>query len=365
MNPGFTHHLRAALRAEFSGWRGRLLKVLLAVILVCAAILLIYRFFVSGPAAEDAPSMNDIASRLGLQHVDAQSQAPTLLALLGRFKAIAGAPQSVQTVLWREDAAHRLWVFEFKASEVVMVSSNALRPLQRHRAGVTRLGIAVELKNASLPGWNVRQGTDWPPPWTAEAIARAERIEDLWLATDGPFVVALARPDRFPLHEMVGRNISPEFHPGLLNSALAIDVQRVVDVVNLLDTGAPPLPRVYRIDGVEVKLPAVPRPDFSGAFPRREAEPGQAPLSLQELRAESAAKLAEALAKSEVARRQIADDTAAAQAALRSDSERLRPEREQRSTDADAAGRTRDGAPPDSRPQAAPPRPHPVKEDTE
>jgi len=271
----------------------------------------------------------------------------------------------VETVLWREDAAHRLWVFEFKASELVMVSSNALRPLQRHRAGVTRLGIAVELKDVSLPGWNVLQGIDWPPPWTAEAIARAERIEDLWLGMDGPFVVALARPDRFPLHEMVARNISPEFHPGLLNSALAIDVQRVVDVVNLLDTSAPPLPRVYRIEGIEVKLPAVARPDFSSAFPRRGVEPGQAPVSLEHVRAESEARMASALQATAAAQHQISAETAAAQAALRSDAERLRSEREQRKADAKTARRARDAALLESLPQAAPPSPHRENEDSE
>jgi len=63
-----------SLREAFRGKRGRLLKALLAVIAVCAAILLIDRFSVSRPAAEDAPSMNDIATRLGLQHDEAQSQ---------------------------------------------------------------------------------------------------------------------------------------------------------------------------------------------------------------------------------------------------------------------------------------------------
>lgn len=338
MTPRLSQHLRH----EFSGWRRQGLKVLLPVIALCAVILLVDRFFVSRPPAEEAPSVNDIATRLGLQLDEDPSNAQMLRSLLGRFTPIAGSVQSVRTVLWREDAAHRLWVFEFTASEVVMVSSSSLRPLQRHRAGVTRLGIAVELKEVTLPNWSVLQGGDWPRPWTAEAIQRAQRIDDLWLATDASFVVALARPDRFPLREMVSRNISPEFHPGLLNSALAIDVQRVLDVVNLLDTDAPALARVYRIEGIEVKLPAAQRHDFSGVLPRREVNPGGPPISLEQVLAESEARMAAAQAGADAARQTISADSAAAFSSMRADSERQLAETARRIAEAEARRQARD-----------------------
>lgn len=338
MNSALSDYMREA----FGGWRGQLLKALLAVLFLCAAILLIDRFFVPRPPAEDAPAVTDIATRLSLQHDAGQSQTATLRTLLGRFEPIAGAVQSIETVLWREDATHRLWVFEFKASEVVMVSSNRFRPLQRHRAGVTRLGVAVELKGRSLPAWSVLQDGDWPAPWTAGAIERAQRIEDLWLAMDGPFVVALARPDRFPLHEMVARSISPEFHPGLFNSALPIDVQRLVDVVNLLDTGAPPLARVYRIEGIEVKLPELRRPDLTGALPRRDGNPDAPPVSLEQLRAESEARMASARDKSEALQRSLSADTDAARSAMRADTERQLAEMQQVRAEAEARRKARD-----------------------
>ncbi len=266
----------------------------LAVIPIAAGILLIDRLFIREPPLPPEELLPPVAERLGLNLEFDSPQRGFLLALLQRFEPIVGEARSVETVMWREDVSHRLWVFEFKASEVVMITDSHLAPLKRHRANITRLAIAVELKGANLPEWTVLSKDALPaPPWTVEAAERASRIEDLWLGTSGAFVIAVARPDRFALGEMVARNISPEFHPGLANSALAIDVQRVLDVVNRMDTGGAQLARVYRIDGIEVKLPEVRRPDFSGIYPRPTVAEGEAPRSIDALSAEFDSKMAE------------------------------------------------------------------------
>lgn len=251
------------LGAHFSGFQKLLLLSCAVIIVIGSAILLIDRFFVREPALPTSESLPPIAERLGLSlDVDPADRA-LLLEVLSSMPDIAGEVVSIETVMRRADADHRLWVFEFKAREVVMVTSSQLAPLRSHSAAITRLGIVLELSGTSLPAWQQSQSESPPaPPWTPEANTRHAAIEDLWFGFAGPFVVALARPDRFALGEMVARNTSPEFHPGLLNSALAIDVQRVLDVVNRMQTGVPELARVYRID-VDVKLPPVRKPEIA------------------------------------------------------------------------------------------------------
>jgi hypothetical protein len=242
----------------------RMLLIGCAVIIAMgSAILLIDRLFIREPALPVSQSLPPIAEGLGMSlDVDAADRT-LLLEVLNAMPGIAGEVVSIEAVMRRGDADHRLWVFEFKAREVVMISPNRFTPLQQHSAGITRLGIVLELSGASLPAWQQTQPEPPPaPPWTTEADGRHGAIEDLLFGFSGSYVVALARPDRFPLGEMVARNTSPEFHPGLLNSALAIDVQRVLDVVNRMQTGAPELARVYQLD-VDVKLPPVAKPEIS------------------------------------------------------------------------------------------------------
>jgi hypothetical protein len=54
------------------------------------------------------------------------------------------------------------------------------------------------------------------------------------------------------------RSISAEFHPGLFNSAMRLDVQRALDIVNGLEGEQPRLARFYQIDvpKLDIELPA-------------------------------------------------------------------------------------------------------------
>ncbi len=310
---------------QFNGLHKILLIGCAVIIVVASAILLIDRFFIREPALPLSESLPPVAERLGLSlDVDAADRA-LLAEVLSAMPEIAGEVVSIETVMRRTDANHRLWVFEFKAREVVMVSSGQLTPLRTHSAGITRLGIVLELAGASLPAWQQTQPDAPPaPPWTAEADQRHALIEDLWFGFAGPYVVALARPGRFPLEELVAPNFSPEFHPGLLNSALAIDVQRVLDVVNRMHTGVPQLARVYQID-VDVKLPPVRKPELASRMAEIAREQAAAREQWRQRLAEQQAQR-EAERDAEAARNKERLATMFEQSAARS--EQARAERE-------------------------------------
>ena len=101
---------------------------------------------------------------------------------------------------------------------------------------------------------------------------------------------------------MVQRQQSAEFQPGLRNSALPVDAQRVVDVANLLSPELPSLPRVYQI-AVDVKLPEVSKPDLSAR--------------LQAIREEQAAKRAAMRAEIDARNTALREKMAADNAAVR------------------------------------------------
>jgi hypothetical protein len=283
----------------FTGLQRRVLIACTMVLVLAGGILAVDAVFVrvapaagadlDGPSAPPAsapaaPALESVARELGLAVDEDPAAVRELRRVLDALPELGAAGAGIGPVLARTGAGHRLWLLEVEVEETLMVGYTGSAQRQ-HTGALRRLAIVLRLDGAQLPRWQQDQSAPAPaPPWTPAALARLARIEDLHLASNGPYLVAVARPDRFALLEKVQRERSVEFHPGLLNSALAIDVQRVIDIANLLETDPAPVPRVYGVD-VEVKLTGVRRPNLSA---RLQASRATMQADIERLRAERA-----------------------------------------------------------------------------
>jgi hypothetical protein len=107
-----------------------------------------------------------------------------------------------------------------------------------------------------LPAWVQDAAPPPQPPFTEAAIARLTPLAAYQLIASGNRALFVARSNRPAVLEAIQRNQSDEFLPGLLHSALPVDIQAMVNLLNALDTGASPLSAFHRI-AVEVNLPPV------------------------------------------------------------------------------------------------------------
>jgi Skp family chaperone for outer membrane proteins len=261
----------SARSGGFSTGQRRLLAICAAVIVLGGGVLLVDELFIREAPLSLQDALPAVAERLGLALSFDSPDAGLLAERLAALPELGVPAARIGPVLSRADSAHRLWLFEFGVDETLLVSAQPQGGARRHSGELQRLGMIVQLPRAELPRWVQDSAPAPTPPWTAEALARLGRIEDLQIATDGEFVVAVARPGAFGLYELTARQRSPEFYPGLLNSALPIDAQRVLDLTALLMPERPALPRLNRID-VQVRLPEIRPPNISAHVEKVQAE---------------------------------------------------------------------------------------------
>ncbi|MCC6507151.1 MAG: hypothetical protein IT475_17110 [Aquimonas sp.] len=314
-------------RQGFGTGRKKLLATLATLLVAGGAILLIDQWRrAAEPAPEPEVELEQIANTLGMRVVTPESQAARLLPVLQTIPALANGELALGEVLYREDDQHALWLLEYQITATLLHKPTG-PVFRRHQGELTRLAIVIWRRDAALPDWDGDSRSATPDDWNQTVVDRIQRIEDLWISTRGEWLVAHARGLSFGLQEKIQRQQSKEFLPGLRNSALAIDAQRVIDVANLLSPALPALPRVYRID-VDVRLPAVRKPDIG---PR-----------LQTIREEQAAKI-------EAMRADIDARNAQLRERMRVDAEARRQQLQQRiSASAEGARATATPAQPDS-----------------
>lgn len=232
---------------------------LIACIPIGIGVLLVDHFWVRRGTAPVEERLAEVAEKHGLTLEYESDLASALQEVLERFPEITGNAHSVGPVLWKEEAGYRLLLFEYEEERRFMRvrQGNVRRNIQ---GDVGRFGMVVQLAGLELPRWSQAGGAEPPaPPWTAEAVQRARAIDDLLLGMEGETILAVSRPERYALGEAMDRRRAPEFYTGLLGGSLHIDVQRVLDVVNLMQTGSSPLPRFYNIElpKIEIATPSV------------------------------------------------------------------------------------------------------------
>ncbi len=294
------------MRRGFGSGRKKFLAALAVVMMAGGAILLIDQWQRgTKPPIDPDVELRQIADQLGMQVVTAESQSARLLPVLQSLPTLGSGELALGEVLYREDDQHALWLLEYQISATLLRNPTSAA-FRRHQGELTRLAVVIWRRDAAWANWDGDSLRTPPDTWSEDALERIRHIEDLWISTRGEWLIAHARGLASGLQEMVQRQQSTEFQPGLRNSALPVDAQRVVDVANLLSPELPELPRVYQI-AVDVKLPEVGKPDLSAR--------------LQAIREEQAVKRAamraEIDARNTALREKIAADNAALEQRMR------------------------------------------------
>lgn len=242
----------------FSSAQKLILKICAIIIVLGLGILAIDRWIVN----PDKPSQDErIQTLIGEFGLTPQTETGTLAAFekkLGAFQDLTGKIQKIGPVFSKSMGVQQLWLFEYTTREV------AIHQVARPDASVdvTLFGIYLDLgPGAPLPAWT-QNDTDTPPtpPHTEKSVAQLQRLPQYRMAMQERHVLFVSTLETWSLKQAVDQQTSPEFHPGLFNSAMKVDVQMALDVINQMDTGNAPLPRFYTVDIGPLDLPA---PDIS------------------------------------------------------------------------------------------------------
>lgn len=230
-----------------------ILKICAVLIVVGLIFLAVDHWFVRANRPDSAQQLGQVMEQDGLQLVTDALELEALTGKLQAFEAVTGQVQKINTALLRADDSARLWLIEYQSRERSLIGANA--PMAR--VDVPLFAILVEFEQD--PGWPsfVQENPgDAPEVLPTEFATRLLRMDEYRMAMHERLVVFASQLQTAALMQSVQASTSPEFHPGLLNSAMRVDVQVAIDIVNALP-GSPQLARFYKIEGIEVNLPKV------------------------------------------------------------------------------------------------------------
>lgn len=282
---------------------GRGALLLLAVIIVALAAVLVFSQWMSrregsGLSPEYLP---ELAARMGMELQLEPARTDEIRSITNHFARILPPAEAVGAALVREAEDHRLYVYEHRYQGRDRLPTDV--PTW-HRVPVEMAVILVEMPGVDQPYWHVLRGGSLkaaverfgnlitqgleplpaPPGMnlssedskkaaevlTTAAIDRMASWPDVRIAGVGPYVLFAPPPPASALIAQSTRQVNPALVPSLMAPGLEIDVQRALDVVNLLNLGRDPLPRVYHLDIPKPNLPSPPKLDLSGMDKARE-----------------------------------------------------------------------------------------------
>ena len=231
------------------------LKICVGIIVVGGGILAIDKFIVRKGEPAKSERLSNLAAEYDLREGGA-TERKRLKSLLQSFNAQDRAPDPVGGFLFREDEVHTLWLFEYEEQRTALHHSRR----QDSTVKVTLFGILFELKEAvTLPEWQQAVTATPPvPPHTLTSIGQLSRLADYHMSMQGNCLLFNTSIETWALKQAINQQTSAEFHAGLFNSAMKVDVQSTVNLVNSLESGASPLPSFYTIDLPDIKI-AIPK----------------------------------------------------------------------------------------------------------
>lgn len=264
----------------FSRTQRWILSACAVVIVLGGGLLLFDRFFVRGDQPSEVQRRAEVIEALSLEEVRDPAALEALADSLQPFTPLIGRLTRVEAVLRQPQPHATLWLVAYQSRQ----RDAALdRGVSYTGVDAPRLLLLIEL--AQDPGWQpfMQTATDevpaeLPPSWHARLAAMAPYR----MAIDRGRVAFVSQLQGSALVQSIQARTSPEFHPGLLNSALRVEVQQALDIVSALP-GAPPLERFYRID-VDVDLPPVDRSALDRAAEQRHSIQAKLDAERAELR---------------------------------------------------------------------------------
>lgn len=226
------------------------------IIVLGSIILLIDKFIVKRGEPTRDESLATVQQELGFELHDPYSQAGELMHVSKRFEMIAPPADDIGAVMVQRTDDHEMFLYEHKYDQ------RALRgATQTHSMSVELFGILFRLPGANLPdvfvlpdGSFSGKREDLEQVYTPEAVERLKSWKDFAMGTSGEFILYIQRPPSNALVAASQRNTSADFQPGLLNSGLKVDVQRAIDITNMLKLDRPEIASVYTTDIGEIDV---------------------------------------------------------------------------------------------------------------
>lgn len=238
----------------FGTLQKRILQVCAVIMVIGAAILAIDKFVVRKDEPSTQEQLSTLEEDLGLVQRDDHASKSALRDALAGFEPLTGPIGELGPILTRDEDGARLWLFEYTMRELVL-----------YRPGKTNLDIEVRhfgilIAFDTAPGWPAWMGDGDPPrpPFTAPMTRRLAAMDEYRMGLSGPYAFFTSGLETGSLTQAINRSISAEFHPGLFNSAMRLDVQRALDIVNGLEGDRLRLARFYQIDvpKLDIELPS-------------------------------------------------------------------------------------------------------------
>ncbi|MCP5195621.1 MAG: apolipoprotein A1/A4/E family protein [Gammaproteobacteria bacterium] len=238
----------------FSTLQKRILQGCAVMMMIGGVILAIDKFVVRKDEPSTQEQLSTLEEELGLAQRNDDASKSALRNALAAFEPLTGPIGKLGPILNRDEDGARLWLFEYTVRELALY-----HPGKTHlNIAARHFGILIAFETA--PGWPTWMGDSVPPrpPFTALLVARLAAMDDYRMGLAGQYAFFTSGLETGVLAQAMNRSISAEFHPGLFNSAMRLDVQRALDIVNGLEGEQPRLTRFYQIDvpKLDIELPS-------------------------------------------------------------------------------------------------------------
>lgn len=241
--------------AEIAPAQILILKICGGVIAVGLGLLAIDEFIVKRGEPSRQERLQVVSQELGLDLHDPYS-LERIKDLTEPFGDLVEPAVEVGAALTRTEEDHQLIAYEHRYRDTALNTGT-----QTHDTEVEVLVILARLPGADLPSFAVFPDGSYRgdlgqigKALGTDAWVRMRGWREFAMGAEGETVIFAQLPPNSPLAAGIARRQSADFYPGLLNSGFKVDLQRAVDIVNLMPLDRQRLAAVYQIDIGEIKV---------------------------------------------------------------------------------------------------------------
>ena len=223
----------------FSRSQVLILKTCAVVIGIGSLILAVDRFVIRGDEPSIEQQRADVVAELGLEVIRDRESLTRLESMLRALEPLKGRVTRIDAVLRHQQLAASVWLVEFQSRH----ASRQDRMISRQGVEVPHFLILIELsKDPGWPGFLQLDPAEFPGSLPADWHSRLAGFQPYRIGIESSRIAFVSQIEGSALVEAIGAADRPEFYPGLLSSALRIEVQQALDIVGAMP-GAPKLGR--------------------------------------------------------------------------------------------------------------------------